>query len=367
MMRKMIYMALPLAMATLSSCGGGKKPAAAEENALSPADSLISVLADMEKGGKTIFGHHDDPVYGHSWKYDEGRSDVLETSGKYPGMMSWDLGRLELGDTVNLDGVPFDLMRREVLAQNARGGVNTFSWHLYSPGENVDSWNVSDTTIVHRMVNDPAVKALYREQLERLAAWFNSLKTPEGEKVAVVFRPWHEHTGGWFWWGAKNCSVEDYKGLWREMREVFDREGVDNVVWAYSPDRVVSEEQYLERYPGDEYVDVMGTDVYHFNGEEGLEAYKTDASRSLGIVRKLAGEHGKIAAFTETGLEGVVMPNWYSEVLLPILKENPVAYAVVWRNAHDKTEHFYVPFKGHPAEDDFKKFTNDSIIVMASK
>ena len=178
----MIYMALPLAMATLSSCGGGKKPAAAEENALSPADSLISVLADMEKGGKTIFGHHDDPVYGHSWKYDEGRSDVLETSGKYPGMMSWDLGRLELGDTVNLDGVPFDLMRREVLAQNARGGVNTFSWHLYSPGENVDSWNVSDTTIVHRMVNDPAVKALYREQLERLAAWFNSLKTPEGKK-----------------------------------------------------------------------------------------------------------------------------------------------------------------------------------------
>lgn len=366
-MKKILYMALPLAIAAVSSCGGGKKPAAAEETVLTPAESLISVLAGMEKEGKTIFGHHDDPVYGHTWKYEEGRSDVLETSGKYPGVMSWDLGGLELGDSVNLDGVPFDLIRREVLAHDARGGINTFGWHLFSPGENIGSWNVGDTTVVHRMVSDPEVNALYVGQLEKLAAWFNSLKTPEGGKVAVIFRPWHENTGGWFWWGAKNCSAEDYKGLWREMRKVFDREGVDNVVWAYSPDRVVSEGQYMERYPGDEYIDVLGTDVYHFNGEEGLETYRADASRSLGIVRKLAGEHGKIAAFTETGLEGVAIPGWYSEVLLPILKENPVAYVVAWRNAHDKPEHYYVPFKGHPGEEDFKKFTNDSTIVMAPR
>lgn len=362
-MRNTIYLAFPMAMAVCSACGGSGKTPASEPEA-TPADSLIAALAAIGEEGKTIFGHHDDPVYGHSWKYEDGRSDVLETSGKYPGMMSWDLGRLELGDSVNLDGVPFERMRREVVAQHARGGVNTFSWHLYSPVDNADSWNVSDTTIVNRMVNDPEVNKEYHEQLKRLATWFKSLKTPEGDEIAVVFRPWHEHTGGWFWWGAKNCSVEDYKALWHQMRDVFDREGVDNVVWAYSPDRVVSEEQYMERYPGDEYVDVMGTDVYHFNGEDGLEAYKGDVARSLRIVRKLAGEHGKVAAFTETGLEGVTMPEWYSGTLLPLLRENPVSYVVVWRNAHDKPGHYYVPFKGHPAADDFRKFTNDSTIVM---
>ncbi|MDE6144206.1 MAG: beta-mannosidase, partial [Muribaculaceae bacterium] len=108
----------------------------------------------------------------------------------------------------------------------------------------------------------------------------------------------------------------------------------------------------------------MGTDVYHFNGEDGLEAYKGDVARSLRIVRKLAGEHGKVVAFTETGLEGVTMPEWYSGTLLPLLRENPVSYVVVWRNAHDKPGHYYVPFKGHPAADDFRKFTNDSTIVM---
>lgn len=334
--------------------------------AAGPRRALKAKLVKTVENGKTMFGHHDDTAYGYTWKYTPGESDVREATGKYPAMMSWDLGRIELDDFRNLDGVPFDFIRQEIVKQDARGGVNTLSWHLFSPGDNLDSWQVADTTIVHRMVNDPVTNEKYKESLRKVAAFLNSLKKEDGTDVAVIFRPWHEHTGGWFWWGAKNCSVEDYKGLWRVMREVFNDEGVDNVVWAYSPDRVTSEEQYLERYPGDEYVDILGTDVYQFNGTEGEETYRNDASRSLQITRKLAAEHHKIPAFTETGLETVNQDNWYSGVLLPILRENPVAYVVVWRDAMPemKQNHFYVPHKGHPAFNDFINFSNDSSILL---
>lgn len=329
-----------------------------------PASVLIERLAEVNASGKTLFGHHDDPVYGHTWKWEEGRSDVKETAGAYPALMSWDLGRIELGDSLNLDGVPFDRIRREVAAQNARGGYNTFSWHLYSPDDNRDSWQTGDSTLVHRMVTDSTLNAAYRDQVRSVARFFKSLTDSEGEPIAVIFRPWHEHSGSWFWWGSQWCTPEDYKALWRDMREVMDEEGVDNVVYAYSPDRVNSMEQYMERYPGDEYVDIMGIDVYHFNGQEGRDTYVADASKALEIVNAAAKEHGKIPAFTETGLEGIVIPDWYTTTLLPLLDKYDAAYVVVWRDAHDKPEHYYVPYPGHPAEEDFRAFASDSTVVF---
>lgn len=328
-----------------------------------PADALRKRLSATVAEGKTMFGHHDDPAYGHTWKYEAGRSDVLEASGKYPAVFSWDLGGIELSDSLNLDGVPFRLISEEAARQHERGGVNVFSWHARNPVDGNDSWTVADKTVVGRMMADPEP---YREQLRKLARYLNSLTDGEGNKIPVVFRPWHEHTGGWFFWGTPNTTPEQYAFLWKEMRKVFDAEGVDNVVWAYSPDRVKDEAQYLERYPGDEYVDVVGIDIYHFNpDEEGTADYIATADRGLGIVEKVAREHGKIPAFTETGLESLPMADWYTSVLLPLLKRHEMAYVTVWRDAHDNPKHYYVPYSGHPATESFRQFTSDPKIIMA--
>ena len=163
----------------------------------------------------------------------------------------------------------------------------------------------------------------------------------------MIFRPWHEHTGGWFFWGTPNTTKEEYDFLWKEMRKVLDSEGVNNVVWAYSPDRVADEAKYLERYPGDEYVDIMGLDVYHFDGEKGTQNYIETVERDLDIVNHLAKKHGKIPAFTETGLESITIPDWYPAILLP----------------HDKPNHYYIPYKGHPAEKSFREFISDPSIM----
>ncbi|MCC8072310.1 MAG: glycoside hydrolase family 26 protein [Bacteroidales bacterium] len=360
---------LPLSMALTMSCSNSNKASqeVATVDSISPAQQLIQRLNTLSERQLTAFGHEDDPVYGHAWVGDEGRSDVLEIVGEYPAVMGWDMGGIEIGDSLNLDGVSFERMRREAIAQDARGGINAYNWHPRNPVNGNDSWTTADTTIVSQMVHNPEVAAAYRQQLLTLASYFNSLQRADGSKIGIIFRPWHEHTGNWFFWGTPNCSAADYQALWTEMRRVFDEQGVNNVVWAYSPDRVADDAAYMERYPGDEYVDILGADIYHYGGEKGIEGYQRDAKRALSIARAEAQKRGKIAAFTETGLESIPIANWWTEVLLPVVKEEPVAYVVVWRNAHDKPNHFYGPWKGHASEDNFRAFYNDSTTVFVGQ
>lgn len=335
--------------------------------ATTPDERLIDRLSEGVASGRVMFGHHDDPVYGHTWKWDAGRSDVLEATGEYPAVMSWDLGGIENGDSVNLDGVSFDRIRQEAIAQNARGGINTFSWHLTTPHRKATSWEVTDSTVVNRILTNPEDNRWMTDALGAVADFLGSMRDSDGNRFAVIFRPWHEHTGSWFWWGAGLCTPDEYKTLWQLTRLAMDSKDVDNVVWAYSPDRVQGPDQYMERYPGDEYVDILGTDVYHFNGVEGRDTYIEDAGRSLRTVTDLARKHGKVPAFTETGLESITIPDWYTSTLMPLLKEYPVAYVTVWRNAHDNPKHYYTPYKGHPAVSDFRKFHDDPMTIFVPK
>lgn len=342
----------------LTSCGGNKKAEQKEEApALTPAQTLIATLDSVTTSGKFLFGHHDDTAYGYDWKYVEGNSDVKATTGEYPGLMSWDLGMIELDSAKNLDGVPFAFMASEIAKQNARGGVNALSWHLRNPLSGGDSWDISAAPL-HQLASNQALSDTLDIWIGRAAEFIGNLKDSEGNRVPVIFRPWHENSGSWFWWGGEHGTPQEYIDLWKRTRRIFDEKGIDNVVWAYSPDRIPDKETYLLTYPGDEYVDILGTDIYHFGGENGTEQYLETVKNQLSFVAEEAAKRGKIAAFTETGLESVSIPDWYTKVLLPAVKDFPIAYVCVWRNAekNEKPGHFYVPYKGHSAEADFKAF-----------
>ena len=89
------------------------------------------------------------------------------------------------------------------------------------------------------------------------------VKDDKGTLIPVVFRMYHEHTGAWFWWGSKQCTPEEYKQLWIMTVEYLrDKKNVHNLLYAYSPSETKNEAEYLERYPGDEYVDIVGYDCY---------------------------------------------------------------------------------------------------------
>lgn len=325
-----------------------------------PADSLMQQLKNAEAEGKTYFGHHDATVYGHTWMGDSCRSDVRDVAGRFPGLISWDVSNIDWGRGRNLE----ERVRSEVAAQHRRGGINTFCWHAIHPLTGATPWQVEDTTLVWQIVHTPEGQKAYAEQLDRICDFFDSLVDDNGNKIPVVFRPWHEHTGSWFWWGRGNCTVDDYVALWTVMRRHFDRRGIDNVVWAYSPDRCKNVDEYMERYPGDEFVDIMGADVYHFDGYEGIEEFERCATQTLEAAIGEARKRGKVAAFTETGLESLTVPDWYTSVLQPLLRKCPVAYVIVWRNAFRSPTHFYAPYPGHPSEVSFREFAADPAMIF---
>jgi mannan endo-1,4-beta-mannosidase len=125
-----------------------------------------------------------------------------------------------------------------------------------------------------------------------------------------------------------------------------------------------AERSYLYAYPGDEYVDILGLDDYMDVGvsktADEQKAKTESLSKVLELISNIAAKKNKIAALTETGLEGVTNPTWYTDVLLNAFKSKStihISYAMVWRNANNK--HHYAPYPGHTAAEDFKKFYND--------
>ena len=204
--------------------------------------------------------------------------------------------------------------------------------------------------------------------LPRLGDFLESLgETP------VIFRPWHECSESWFWWGSKLCSADEYKALFRTTWSYLtETRGLKNLLWCYSPNGGIDADEYLERYPGDDVIDLLGLDQYEFIGPDGFgpsgERFAAEVIRSLGFVHALSIGHNKLMCLSETGLEGIPDPQWWTGVLYPAIKNFPIAYVLTWRNAWDKPGHFYAGWDGFANAPDFKAFSElDSITFLEAQ
>ena len=301
-----------------------------------------------------LFGHQDDLAYGFGWKYLPGESDVKRVSGYYPAVIGHDIGHI--GNKVNIDTVPFDLIRKSIIETYCRGGVNTVSWHAQDPVLGGDSWSNRDSCVstVADILPGAPHHAEWCKKLDLVAEFFKSLKAPDGTTIPILFRPFHEMNGDWFWWGRKHCSPEEYKQLFRfTVDYLIKNKKVHNLIITYSPNGVSSEEEFMERYPGNEYVDIIGFDFYQI-GKEGLTRYREEMNRNLRILSDVAKKTGKIAALTETGFEQIPIPTWWTQILYPLIDPYPIAYVLLWRNG--RPDHYYVPFPGQISSPDFIKF-----------
>ena len=331
------------------------------------SDCLDGYLNRTVSKGKILFGHQDDLLYGHTWKADLGeklfeQSDVKSVCGSFPAVLGLDLGGLELAkpsdvdSSDNIDSNNFSLMRRAAVRHYERGGVVTLSWHPRNPLTGGDAWDVSSGKVVASVLPGGEKHELMMEWLSNLADWIASLKDKDGKPVPVIFRPWHEHSGSWFWWGENLCTRDQYVSLWKMTHDymVKERKLGGRILWAYSPGSGLDREHYLERYPGDAYVDILGFDCYQ--GNQDGSAYVDEMKRSLDVVSALGKEKGKIIAVTETGYQGIPDPDWWTGSLYPAIRDYPVAYVLVWRNACDRPVHFFAPYPGTVSEADFKIF-----------
>ncbi|MBR1888052.1 MAG: beta-mannosidase [Bacteroidales bacterium] len=355
---------LILLAGVLSACGPrDKKPME------TPKDELVHRLFTYAEEGKIAYGHQDDLFYGHNWvvtDYENDpleRSDVKDVTGKYPMLLGSDLGGIELGAEKNLDGIPFDLMRRAFLKHIERGGIVTFSWHPRNPLTGGDAWDISSDQVVKSILKGGEKEADFRLWLQRAADFIESI----GPDVPVIFRPWHENIGSWFWWGGKLCTPQEYQELFRLTWLYFTKDrGLTNILWCYSPNGDVKPEEYMSRYPGDEFVDILGVDTYTSTWrEDGVSFFKDDLRRIMNFLTALSYEHNKLMCLSETGYEGIKYPTWWTEILEPAVREYPISYLLIWRNAHDKPEHFYAAWKGFEYENDMKAFSElDNILFL---
>jgi mannan endo-1,4-beta-mannosidase len=322
---------------------------------------LYSNLHKMAQN-KVIFGHQDDLAYGVGWAYEKGRSDIKSTAGAYPGVYGWELGHLELDSAKNLDGVPFKTMISYVKEVYARGGINEFSWHFDDPVTGKTAWSTPTTTVKQIIPGGDHHKDFVK-YLDKFAVFVNQLKGAKGEMIPIIFRPLHEHTGGWFWWGNKECTPNEYNALWRFTIDYLrNTKKLHNMLIAYSAADYATEQDYLVRYPGDAYVDIVGFDAYM---AKDADYFKKDAENRYQIMEKVAAEHHKIPALTETGYQSIPDPNWWTQVLLPLVTKYKTAYVLTWRNW--KTEHYFAPYPGQASVADFKKFYADPRVIFQDK
>jgi mannan endo-1,4-beta-mannosidase len=360
-----IYHVLTALLWILCSCAGSRITEKSSVTEIRLVDSLATIetynlftnLKSLSEY-KIIFGHQDATAYGVNWKGDPNRSDVKDVTGSHPGVYGWDFAGVT---TSNGQFRDYEIHKLVTEAYD-RGGVNTFSWHYANP---VTGESFYDTTKAVKHILPGGMKHnKYKSDLKRIAEFAESLTGSDGSKVPVIFRPFHEFDGSWFWWGDDYCSREEFVSLWRFTVDYLkDSLDVHNFLYAFSPDRLFySREDYLLKYPGDNYVDILGMDNYYdFTPMgDGLE-WLTDKLR---IISELTEEKNKVAAFTETGSEGIKDSTWWTNKLLKVIEDPGVniAYVLVWRNAHNN--HFYAPFPGHKSADDFILFKYNPLILF---
>jgi len=333
--------------------------------------ALYSNLKRISEQG-FLFGHQDTDAYGVGWRKQDGRSDVKDVCGSYPAVHGWDVGK-SLANPMNIDSVSFDKMLNWIKQIYERGGISTISWHVDNPVTKKDSWD--KTSAVKDILPGGREHAELIKQLDLLSSFLNKCKSGS-TFIPIIFRPWHEHNGDWFWWGKGNCTEEEYIKLWKFTVEYLrDTKQLHNLIYAWSPDRSRTDlsnfqSSYLYAYPGDAYVDILGLDNYMDVGakwnKKTLEEQQNNFATSLKAVSTLAAEKNKVAAMTETGMEGITNPEWFTKAILEPIKKNDIkiAYLLVWRNAN-KTHH-YAPYKGHSSEKDFIVFYNDKSTLFES-
>jgi mannan endo-1,4-beta-mannosidase len=338
-----------------------------DKKATRETKALFNNLFKLSKD-HILFGHQHATQYGHGWYGDADRSDVKSVTGSHPAVIGVDFGGLS-GRPDSEIAKEINSLRKNISDTYNRGGVTTVAWHFNNPVSNTNFyWNDSTAAAaVKNIIPGGSHHAKYKSILRTVAALANSTKGNDGNLVPMIFRPYHEFDGDWFWWGRAHCTTEEFKSLWRfTVSYLRDSLSVHNFIHAFSPDnRFLTEAQFLERYPGDEWVDMVGVDNYGDFGRDGR--YNLEAGiKKLKIVSDYALKAGKLAAFTETGLESIPNTTWWTETLLKAVRSEKMqlSYVLVWRNDVRSPTHYYAPFPGHVSETDFIKFYNDPFTLF---
>jgi mannan endo-1,4-beta-mannosidase len=257
-------------------------------NATANTKKLYSFLKDSY-GKYVITGQQcDGGINGNEFKA------IKNLTGDYPALLGLDM--MDYTPSRTAFGASSSAVEKAIEFAN-KGGIVTFCWHWNAPTEYLNStanssdgwwggfYTQSSKFDIAKVMNgqDAKGKKLLDRDIKEIA---KQLKRLEKAGVPVIWRPLHEASGGWFWWGAKGSDA--YKKLWKYLyKELTNTYGCNNLIWVYNG-------QSADWYPGDEYVDIVGEDIY-----PGNHVYDPQVSRFRQAISY--GSKTKITALTENG------------------------------------------------------------------
>ncbi|WP_151733138.1 glycosyl hydrolase [Paenibacillus tengchongensis] len=357
--------------------------------------SLLVYLKE-QSGKQIMFGHQHDTTVSISGKDKDGKviSDVYSVTGDYPAVFGWDTLSLDGYETPPGVSGDYEASRKGLSAAMKEayelGGIVTLSTHPYNfatGGSFNDTSNTKGATasVVTRILPGGDKNAEFNAYLDRIADFANHLQDDSGQLIPVLFRPFHEQNGSWFWWGAGTTTKSEYAELYRYTVEYLrDTKGVHNFLYVFSPNGSFggNESDYLTTYPGDAFVDILGMDQYDSKDNAGTQAFLDGLVKDLKMISKLAVAKGKIVTLSEYGYSAAGMKTsgnneleWFTKVLNAI-KADPdaarISYMLTWAN-FGEGNNLYVPYKNvpdkadHELVPDFINFYKDSYTAFAAE
>lgn len=194
---------------------------------------------------------------------------LYRLTGKYPAIRGYDFGFSGVpGDTDDIAFRP--ALMKEIKMQYQKGSIITITYHQANPvmgepctfKEGVQS-ELTEEEWDELLEPGSELYGKWKDQMDLIAGYLLELKNAE---IPILFRPYHEMNGGWFWWGG-HPGEDRFIALWKQLYHLYnDDYQLNNLIWIWSPD---DPNHGLDGYyPGDEYVDIVGCDVYHFGKEK---------------------------------------------------------------------------------------------------
>ena len=270
---------------------------AQESRQLSPeAENLLQYLKEIE-GEKTLSG----TTANVNWNINEAKW-VNKHTGKWPALNFFDFIHLPFSPSNWIDYSNIT----EVYNWHKNSGIVGCMWHWNMPTNDGQDWTCTpgtgnkETGFDVRKIFEPE-SAEYKQMMNDIDKVASTLKNLKQRKIPVLWRPLHEAGGQWFWWGL---DAEACNELWRVMYKRFHEAGLNNLIWVWTSaaawNRPYSEG--YKWYPGDEYVDIVGIDIY--NNSSASNIYST----CYKMLRKKSPD--KLIALTECGSLAPISQQW---------------------------------------------------------
>lgn len=355
------------------SCQSGKQESfekmPSDKHATTATTALYSNLnLWLEKG--IMLGHQDDLAYGNKWYKEAGRSDVKSVCGDYPAVFGWNLGNIETGSPLNDDSVAFSDIRTYISDVVKLGGISTLNWNVHNPFTGKSGNDCSVEGAVSSVINDKTIQKRYFKYLDRLALFLNSLKDEEGNLIPVIVQLFQENNiPEKYWWNTQQCSSDDFRKLWTlTINYLRDEKNIHHVLYLFSFSADNENNSLVSYYPGNNYVDMIGVSQQFVQENDPIgEIYMRMLNKNLKAITQFAEKNNKIATLTNTGMEGIKIPNYFSKYVYPVISQYKLSYIMFGRNSWNDENKYYIPVPGHPASDDFNVFSKSPRILTCSK